>query len=188
MGLSREVFSSLYGAYRLARYDGGGMAFFDTTLDGFWRSFFAAVIIAPFYVVVLYMRFDVGEVDTPPARFVSVEVIAYVISWVAFPVVMISLARFLECSERYLAYIVAYNWASVLQNALYLPLAMLSVNKVLPMEVASTLSLIVLLLILVYTWFITRTALDLTAGTAAGVVALDLILSIFINATAENMF
>lgn len=183
-----ETLKSLYGAYRLARYDAGGMAFFNVAIDGFWRSFFAAAIIAPFYILLLYLRFNAGDMNVHPYRFAAVEAISYVLSWVTFPVVMISLARFLEREKNYLSYIVAYNWASVLQNAVYLPLAMLMVSGLLPDGAAGALSLIVFLLILAYTWFITVTALGLSRSPAAGIVVLDLVISLLINATAESMF
>ena len=38
----REVFTALYGAYRLARLDAGGLKYFDITDQGFWRSFFCS--------------------------------------------------------------------------------------------------------------------------------------------------
>ncbi|MCZ6467897.1 MAG: hypothetical protein O6829_11555, partial [Alphaproteobacteria bacterium] len=122
---AREAATSLYGAYRLARFDARGMTYFETSLAGFWRSFYAAVIVAPVFAVLLAMRYAAGGEATDEVRFASVEAIAYVIAWVAFPLVMVSLARLLDREERYLGYIVAYNWASVLQNGLYLPLVML---------------------------------------------------------------
>ena len=43
----QEVLSALYGAYRLAWFDVSGMTFLNLTVEGFWRSFFAAVLVAP---------------------------------------------------------------------------------------------------------------------------------------------
>ena len=51
-----ETLRALYGAYRLARLDAGGMAYFDSSIGGFWRSFFAAVLVVPFYALLLVMR------------------------------------------------------------------------------------------------------------------------------------
>jgi len=53
---AREMMYALYGAYRLARFDAGGMRYFDASIDGFWRSFFAAVLIAPFYLIYQWLR------------------------------------------------------------------------------------------------------------------------------------
>ncbi len=184
---AREAVASLYGAWRLARFDPGGMTFFDTSIGGFWRSFYAAVIVAPFYMVLLAMRYATGTVEAAVPRFVSIETIAYVIAWFAFPLVMLSIVRVLDREAHYLGYIVAYNWAAVLQNALYLPLAMLAVAQVMPHGLASGLGMVALSAILLYTWFVTRTALAVSTVAAVGVVVLDLVLSIFINGVAEGM-
>ncbi len=187
MLIAREAATSLYGAYRLARFDAAGMTYFNTSLEGFWRSFYAAVIIAPLYGILLYLRFEAGEVTTDPMRFSSVQAIAYVMSWFAFPLVMLTVTMFLDREKHYLGYITAYNWAAVLQNGVYLPLAILMVTGVLPEHAANMIGLFVFAAILAYTWFITRVALDIPATTAAGVVTLDLLFSILINGFAEGL-
>ena len=45
-----EVRLAMIGALRLARGDRGGLSCFDRSLDGFWRSFRAAVISYPLYL------------------------------------------------------------------------------------------------------------------------------------------
>jgi hypothetical protein len=163
------------------------MAYFETTVGAFWRSFFAAAIVGPFFALLMGLRYGLGLVETPLARFVAVEAIAYVIAWVAFPFVMLSIARLIDRDERYLGYIVAYNWAAVLQNALYMPIVGLTVAGALPAALASALGLVALSVIMLYTWFITRTALDIGAPAAVGIVVFDFILSIFIDAFADSM-
>ncbi|MAF94888.1 MAG: hypothetical protein CMM60_03945 [Rhodospirillaceae bacterium] len=180
-----EVLTALYGAYRLARLDAGGLGFFDITDQGFWRSFFAAVVVAPLYVILLLIRYSNFPEPIPLFRFIALEAIAYVIAWVAFPLLMASLARMLERDEFYIRYIVAYNWAAVLQNFLYIPIAILAAVGVLSITLSNTLGLLALALIVVYTWFITRTALEVAAGTAAGIVGLDFLLNVFINVFTE---
>ncbi len=143
--------------------------------------------MAPFYAVLLVMRYAADTTGVGAFRFASVEAIAYIIAWVAFPLVMVSLARVLDREERYLGYIVAYNWASVLQNAVYMPVVMLGLTGTVPVNAANALILIVLSVVLVYTWFITWTALNVGAGTAAALVALDFVLSVLINAVASEM-
>jgi hypothetical protein len=184
----REVFTALYGAYRLARLDKGGLKFFDVTNQGFWNSFYAAVLVAPLYVVLLLIRYSNLHEHVPLIRFFAIEAIAYVIAWVAFPLLMASLARLLEREAFYIRYIVAYNWAAVLQNALYIPIAILSAAGIMSISLANTLGLLAIALIVFYTWFITRTALEVAAGLAAGIVGLDFLLNVLINAIAEASF
>ena len=183
----REVVFAFYGAWRLALLDAGGISYFGTTSDAFWRSFFAAIIIAPFFAVVMALRYGLGMVEVDPARFVAVEAIAYVTGWLAFPYVMLSIARLLDRDEHYVRFIVAYNWAAVLQNVLYMPIICLARIGALPDAMSATLQFVALLVILFYTWFITRTALDIGGPAAVAIVLFDLILGIFINVYADNM-
>lgn len=183
-----EIVTSIYGACRLARFDPHGMSYFDTSIGGVWRSFFAAVLIAPFYALLLAIRFplDGGEVD--PLQFGLAEGLAYVISWVAYPVVMVSLTQMMGCWERYPAYLVAYNWSTVLQNAVFLPIGILGATGAIPADAASFLWLIALVVVLVYIWFIARTALGLPPFTCAAIVILDIALSFLISATADGLY
>jgi len=183
----REIATALYGAYRLAARDPGGMAFFDASIVGFWRSFFAAVLIAPLYAVLLSVRYRIGLVDAPLERFIPIEAITYVIAWVAFPLAMVTVCRLMEREKKYLGFIVAYNWAAVLQNGVYLPVAILTVTGGIPANAGNFLNLILLALILAYTWFIAKTALNIPGPQAAAVVAFDFALGIFINSIAEGL-
>ena len=64
-----ETARALYGASRLARLDPTGLEYFRNTRGAFWRSFNAALIIAPFYSALLLMRFQTDEVSTSALRF-----------------------------------------------------------------------------------------------------------------------
>jgi hypothetical protein len=182
-----ETLKALYGAYRLARFDAGGIQFFDDSISGFWKSFFAAVIIAPLFLFLLLMRFQVDTAELSAFRYFSVEAIAYVIRWVAFPLIMVSVVKVLDRDDKYLVFIVAYNWASVLQSALFLTAAILSIGGLIPPSAGGFLSVVILAAVLIYAGFVTRTALDLPGGTAAAIVAFEFFLGVVIDMTAESL-
>ena len=177
----REVITALYGAYRLARFDPGGLGFFDVTVQGFWRSFFAAVLVAPLYLILLLTRYSNLPNPLPLFRFITLEAIAYVIAWVAFPLFMASLVREIGAEKNYIRFIVAYNWSAVLQNAVFLPIEILALGGGLSAAASSTLGLFALAWIIAYIWFVTRTALGVTGGMAAGIVGVDFLISVLIN-------
>jgi hypothetical protein len=183
---ARDIAAALYGAYRLARFDVSGHKFFDISNAGFWRSFYAAVLIAPFYFVLLNLRLAEFS-DVPAIRFFALESIAYVIAWVAFPLLMASLVRQIKVDHNYIRFIVAYNWSAVLQNALFLPIEIFAMAGILPTDAANLLGLMALVTIVIYIWFVTRTALDVTGSMAAGIVGIDLIMSILINTIATGL-
>lgn len=127
MSTSSETLRALYGTWRLARGDEQGLGFFNFSIEGFWRSFLAAAIVFPAFVLLRWNDiFDAPE-DFPAIRYMLVESIAYVIKWVAFPLIMFHVIPMLGRAERYIAFITVYNWASVLQMGLYLAALMLGV-------------------------------------------------------------
>lgn len=182
-----ELVASLYGAYRLARFDPLGLDFFDSSPAGARRSFFAAAIVAPFYALMLAVG-QPGSDDVDPLRLGVVQGIAYVLSWVAYPVLVEWLTRLLGCRERFETYLVAYNWSMVLQNAVVFPITMLAGLGVLPLQVGQLLWFCIFLLILLYVGFIARAALEVTPATAAGLVLLDVLLSALIDGVAGTIY
>ena len=179
--------TALYGAYRLARADRNGMTYFDSSLDGFWLSFFAAVLVAPIFFLLMMIRFENGGIDATAFRFFSIEAIAYTIGWFLFPLIVYYLVQALEKEKRYFGFIIAYNWASVIQNSVYLPFAISFELGVFEGRSAELINLFLLCLVLAYTWFITKTALDVSGFVASGIVVLDVGVWIMLNMITDTM-
>lgn len=182
-----HIVYALYGAYRLARADTGGMAYFDRTVDGFWKSFFAAVIIAPGYAVVIWRDMPTVTEDVGLLRIVAVHLCAYVLSWVAYPVVTHAICTSIGRRAEFIPFIVATNWAKVVQMVVYLPVILIVTVNVLPNGGAAFVQAIAYLAVLVYQWFVTRTALAIGGAAAVGFVFLDLIISILVRAYAIGL-
>jgi hypothetical protein len=182
-----EFARALRGAFRLLRLDPRGLDEFDATVEGFWRSFTAAVLTAPAYAVLVVLEFsekatESGEIDW--VRIFAVRGIAFVMGWVAFPLAMHALTQAMGRGGAYFRFMVAYNWASIPQIAIYLPMA---IARNLWPEPAAPFALIAFIAILVYQYFIARTALSVSPIVAAGVIAVDIILSLAIARVADSM-
>jgi hypothetical protein len=183
-----ETVTGLTGALRLARFDATGMRYFDPSPAATARSFFAALLIAPFYALLLVARFPEFDPAINPVRFAAAETIGYVLSWVIFPVIMWQLASMLDRRSQFFIYITAYNWSMVWQSVIFLIIAFAGLTGLIPTDAASILWLLSLLFILGYVWFIARTALDIPGFTAAGLVGLDFVLTVFVNGTIESVY
>ena len=133
------------------------------------------------------VRYSVSESDVALARYTSIHAISYVIGWVAFPLLIFYLTDILGNGQRFVRYIVSYNWASVLQNLLYLPFALLVEAQILGGSAATFIGLLLIGVILFYTWFITRTALAISSFLAIGFVVIDLLLSVVINSISQGL-
>lgn len=179
--------AGLVGALRLARLDRSGMRYFDATVDGFWRSFQAAVIAAPIYLILVLLRTDEHPLSSDPVRATLIEVIGYVIDWTAFPLAAWYLCRAFNCSNRYIGFVVAYNWANVLQMLAFLPIALLSATDLMPAALVSIIALAVTAAVIYYQYFITRTALGIEALPAIGFVAVSFMIDLLLDTVETAM-
>ncbi|WP_033070088.1 hypothetical protein [Thalassospira australica] len=179
MSTSTQTLRALYGTWRLARADAQGLEFFDFSINGFWRSFLAAVIVFPAFAFLRWHDLFDAPDDFPAMRYMVVEVISYVIKWVAFPLIMFHVLPMLGRAERYINFIVVYNWASVLQMGLYLAALMLGV--LFPSLGAGGFVFIAIIATLVYGVYIAKLTLDVPIPTAGAIVMADFLLSMVIT-------
>lgn len=180
-----EIKTALEGALMLARGNVAGMTRFDLSITGFWRSFFAMALAAPAYLFLLADQYATSSVGAHIAGVVIIEAVAYVVGWCAFPVAAIFLTRLLGLGARYVPLVVAVNWCGVLQ-LLLLAVAVL-LGGLAPPELRGMLGLVALLAVLTFQWFVIRTALETTSGTAAGLLVVDLLLSLLIHEGAGTL-
>ena len=178
MTWGEEIRASVRGAVKLARFDADGMDDFNLTIDGFWRSFGAALLLAPFTAIMIALSSPSpgGEITLTAFS----QVVEYVLSWIAFPVLMVAVSRFLGLSGGYVSFIIAYNWSSVVQVALFFVLTVFEAAGVLPAGLSVIANFAAFAYVLVYATFITRTALGATLVTAIGLVILDVVVVVFI--------
>lgn len=154
-----EISSSLYGAWRLIRLDDKAAKYFNLTIEGFWRSFFAAVISLPYFVVaILWLPREAIEagMEVPDPL---LSTVAYLLSWMVFPAVAIVFARMFELSQSYIGYIIAYNWAGALIAQPLLVLAMAEHAGLIDANTMGALQMPIFIFVLWYGWIIARRTL-----------------------------
>ena len=109
-----EILKALYGLFLFSRLHPAAPTLFDRTVDGFWKSLFAAVLVLPPHILIT-MRIVEEAPEQVPYGFgdAITDLLIYVIVWLAFPVLMIPVTKVIGRDERFLDYIVPYNWAMV---------------------------------------------------------------------------
>lgn len=178
-----ELARAAYGAWRLALFDPRGLDCFDNTVAAYWRSFQAAVVLIPAYAVLVSFRLARMPAEPDLAQFVLVEAIAYVINWTAFPLAMAYVCDRIGRSDRYLRYVAAHNWSVIVQIAALLGAMAVSAAFLGPGS-GALLNFAAMAAVLVYQWFIARTALAVAGRAAAMIVGLDLAIGILLSAVA----
>lgn len=181
MPVRTEIVAALIGTWRVLLGDRGALVWFDTSVDGFWRSFFAAAIAAPFYVLILALSYAGVDPLPPTARLFAVHGLIYVIGWVLFPLIMVPVSDIVDRHDRYLGFIVVYNWSAILQYGFYAAVSLLLTGGLVTGAAAQTIGLVSLLIIIAYVWRITRIALDVPVLATAGVVFLEFFLSLVVS-------
>jgi hypothetical protein len=187
-------------ALRVAGFEKDSVRDFDQSFDGFFRSFFGIALCAPFFVLALFAERriaarapielpDVSFPPLPPANliFVALESINYLASWIVFPLAMIFMTRLLGVGERYVPFIVAYNWTSCIVFALTAIPSLLFLLGVVPISGAIVLYYPVVLFAIVYHWKVAYEGLGISGLNAAGIVVFDLVLSLFIAYTDARL-
>lgn len=180
-----EVRAAMGGVVRLWRGDNTAFLAFDRSLEGFWRSFTAAVLGAPIHALLLFAGKgeSTGPIDT--WHDAMVEAIAYVVTWTAFPLLMTRIARRLGREDRFFDYMVPYNWAALAQLVLFTLAAFL--RLVLPGFLGSVLMLVAIAAVLHLQWFIAREGLAVSGRYAFLIVLADLSLSFMISGVADYL-
>jgi hypothetical protein len=184
-----EAWLALTGALRLARGDSGGLAYFDPTEEGFWHSFRAAALGYPFYLILLAFPIEIGATpDLDPWRVLAVETIHYVISGVAFPLLMLPLVDWLQRSDRFFGFMVAYNWCQVPQMTVFAAVALVGAVGALSPESILIADLIVGIAALVYEWYVSRVALAVSRPKAALVILVDVVLASVLSHVSASLY
>jgi len=184
-----EVQLAVGGALKLARGDPSGLGFFDTSVDGFWRSFRAGVICYPFFLILLVFRVSAAHwAASGMAHIIIVETIGYVISWVAFPLMVLPLTRYLGRENRFIPFIVAYNWSQIPQTALFVIVGADAATGLFPSGVAQIVDFAAAVAVLVYEWYIARVALQVSTSQAVPVVLLDVVLGVVLSRITEGLY
>ena len=176
-----EIVSSFIGAWRLFRMDPDAMRWFNTSMDGFWRSFFAAVLALPSFVFAFAFQFsDMVEAPNPIAA-VVLGAIAYAASWVVFPVIAALVVRPMGYGHHYVPYIVARNWAGALVAQAYLAAEILIFLGIFAGDLGGFIKIILFVVTLWYGFMVARIALSATFSLATAMIVLSTALDVLIG-------
>jgi len=171
-----DIVRAIVGAGLLLRNDERGMGAFDTSMAGFIKSFSAALIALPIYAFVHFVQSRGIGVDATP---MGTAVVAYGLQWAAFPLTAAGLAKVMHREPHFVPYVVAANWASIVQIGIVAVVVLLS--TLLSQGLAGFVLLILTLGLLVYDFFIARIAFHTPALEGGAVVTVQLLVSLLVQ-------
>jgi hypothetical protein len=130
MSLFASVQVPLSGVLRLLRGDRSGLAAIGAQSRAGW---IASFVVPGLLVLPAYFYLSLPDLDAAdaPAHTILLECLAYVVGLTLFPVATHLLCAQWGKSSAWYDYVPAYNWAGLLQMAIYLPAALLSQSEAL---------------------------------------------------------
>ncbi|WP_455372033.1 hypothetical protein [Limibacillus halophilus] len=181
-----ELERNVTGAFQLLLQKPQGLESLDASPVGFWRSFYAALYGAPFFLFITFVSLGANQraAEAPEAaqvllgiEFTLLNVIGllliYAISWLYWPLLFHYVAKGFGLQQRFFSYIVAYNWAALIQ------LGIRAVALLLGGSLLGTAGGILIFASVVlqffYQWSVARQALEVSGLPAAGLVFLDFV-------------
>ena len=166
---SREIAHSMRGVLRLASGDPGGLEHFDDSAERFWRSFWAMALSAPIYFILALSGLTILKPQSA-AKFIVIIAIAYVIKWVIWALIMVYVAQSIGREPRYFRYMMAYNWAQFLALIFIFLVAIMAAATG---RAGAFVGFAGTAMVLLFLWYLARTALDIRGGLAVAIVGLD---------------
>ncbi len=184
IGGLRSIRDNLAGAFEVMLGRPDGLDRLDTSVDGFWRSFGAVILVAPFAFLSLLsqqaLSTQAGASSGLTGAQITLDGIALLVDWFTFPIVFAVLARPFGLGSRYVPFIVARNWASVVIAAMVSIVHILHLVGVLPSAAMPYALLLAIAVSLRFSYVIVRTTLFVSMALALPIVLFDLLLSLTI--------
>jgi hypothetical protein len=191
MSLIAYVRDNLAGAWQVMLGRREGLDRLDTTLEGFWRSFAAVILVAPLAFLALIserpLQAETDAVAPLAGDAVATTGVALLVDWFAFPLIFAFLARPFGLGSRYVPFIVARNWASVIISAIVAVFHALHLVSVLPSALMPYVLLVAVAIALRFSYVVTRTALIVTWAMALPIVIFDFLLSLVIWSVFDRL-
>lgn len=181
-----EIRRSVAGSLLVLQNRPEGLRLFDVSLAGFWRSFAVILLLVPLLVpIVVADRLYVAGLDDVPqttaGAFYAVEAASMLLGWIAFPAIMVPVAKWLGLGNRYIPFIVVHNWTALLPAIPFAGAAVLYLVGLLSVSGFSFVALVVLAFEAYLRYRVARLALGASLSLAIAVTVLDLQLGILID-------
>ena len=181
--LARHVAAALYGLWRLLHLDPHGLRFFESSVAGFWRSWWSLAVLYPGGLVLAALTRSDLVARSGIWRLALVHLIAVVAFSAAYALLIRQLARRLGREDRLLLFLVAYNWSQVPGVGLILAAAALW---------AGGLAGLWLVQVMLLGWYgfnlyVAYHALGAGIGIAAATVIIDFLLTDFLSYVMDGL-
>ncbi len=189
MSLARLVAGPLDGLMRVLRGDAKGLDLMGAGSRAGWIASFLVpgILLAPAYGWMTLRRLADIEFEPEFGPTFAIEAIGYVIGWTAFPVLSHTICQRLGKPEAWYGYVVAYNWANILQIAFYVPAALLGTFEGMPPLPLFLVGVIAVTAAIAIHFRVARVVLEIAPVQALMLVAVDLAVGQIVSRLVDRL-
>jgi len=184
-----QIQQYVLGAWQLMNGRPDGARLLDISADGFWNSFFAILVaMPPMAVGWVALANDIGG-DAFGARLGVVLRLVFIdlATWVIPIIALGAVARLAGIAQRYVAYVVASNWGSVIFLWMMVVPSLMSLVWPAGQEVTAAVSLLFLFATMMLSWRLTNAVLGMGAAVASGVFAGMFLFSLMLMIALQSL-
>ncbi len=184
MPSTEAIQNSLAGAWAMMLGRKDGLKQLDLSADGFWDSFWALPLSLPPLILGWTLTADnvasATGIDASRLSIILRLAIVDLVNWLLPLVVLALAAKRIGIAKRFVPYVVASNWASVIIVWFGLPVVLLSMLSQDAQSLGAILSLCIFVISMVLFWQLTSVALEKDTSTTATVYIGVLIVSLLV--------
>lgn len=191
MPSAAEIQRYMTGAWRLMNGRPDGLRLLDTSVEGFWDSFFAIIVAAPALAIGwIASANDFQQFETSASRLSIVGRLAMIdlSVWILPLVALAFVAPRVGLADRFVAYVVSGNWGSALLVWLMLPPSIMRLMAPQTADFASLLSVMLFVASLVLTWRQTNAVLNRGPAVATALFVGMFVCALAVLITLQSLF
>jgi len=165
MKLLQEISDNLKGVWAISHFDETGFRRFSGGWGAGLRSFQVMLWLAPLQALSVWLGLPELEKGTDVGLFLQLQALAYLCSWLPFPLLLLALRRRYGYAERLPGYIAASNWFQLVEFPLMTLIGIMGGLKLISGESMVVLGLVAFLAMMAYEWFMLRRCLGVERST-----------------------
>jgi len=179
---------SLTGAWQLIKLNPQAMDYFDKSADGFWKSFWAIILVAPLFFLGLNISYEPAVAEGHQVSLMA-HIVEFFLRLPLIALVMAYFTKFLKIDTHYSDMIIASNWLWVVANYIILSLSILISLEILPIQAGTLLVVAVAVYLELYViWFLFKQSLQISGWLAFGVMVFKALFTLSVMQVIIRIF
>jgi hypothetical protein len=198
-----EIWRALHGAWRLLFLDSRGLAEFDATRAGGFRSFWAIAAVLPLNLAITAIDELGPSSDVLPPHSAAFEILGNLLAWPLLLALIYGLVSWYGRPERYWLFVSTYNWTQIPLALAVLAIVLLftaagglvdlnnlesaSGGTALVAGIALLIAAALRFAVYAYEWYVAWLSLDAGVALPIIVVLLDIVLGLGVGKIANAL-